>query len=771
MLLKRSNLFILLFLFVSLLSYAQNVCLVEVEFSLQGEEEPFPGICLYSSSKGNKVLKIISKGTNYLEVPSVDDCAFDFAFQGYDHIVCLSSDIIKIGETYHLPVLDFKRNEALDGAIVSADNSYITVENSIITYDVSKDPDAKDKTLQALFNKLPFVRVEADSGTLKLPDDSPIALTLNDRQSLLVNSGNISYMSKLLQGKHLKKISIDVDPKGKYSSAGALINIEAREDLPDLVAGEARIRIGDNHFRFSPYVHSTAKLGRQIYSLSYLGSSNKPADVYNRSERFSNGADYFSSDTTDLRTDLRHSIGISTSRDFSSKDVLFLTARGEIRQTGYDNYSHYITPDVENRLFSCYHSGIKTIGPAVSYQHICRGGVFLTFQYKFDLTKSESEWSGDRHLINATSSGTHQFSADLYKIAGKKLGWYAQSVFVSRHYDSYQQNVPLLDYDQRLARALGNIKYTLSPKVELSGELSYEYVWDNAVFNNGQSSIDRGEGNIDYSAKVSFYPKTGHSLNVSLINSVFRPSINWLNPYRDESVAGYVSAGNPSLENQQNYSLKGEYRFFRGTKISIIPSMEYNWSNNGLYNYTSVLEDGRMLRGFSDIGRVRQVFNNIQLQWRPSTKFRVNVVGWYNYHSYSSAESAHHYWEKRFMFQTDAVLWKKSNLFIHFVISNPGAGLFQNVQATRMHYNILETIRLTQAVSPKWSLTLEAVSPTRALIKEVRDISGIGFTQHSVKTEREREFSITVTHQFGRLKTRAKGNFRDVILKDNQKTN
>ena len=240
------------------------------------------GVCLYSFNN-KRILYEIQSGDIEISVPEIKGSLFEFVFDLYQSSSVRDCDLVQsMDGRWHFPDTKLIKVEQLSAAGITADNSHITVDGNKICYDVASDASAKGKTLQSLLNKLPFIQVDASKGTISMADGSRVKFSMNGKRSLLLTDDNYNYISTLLQGKHLKIITLDIDPSGEYAREAAVINIDTAESLPDLVAGIATLTATTKTNAF-PAAFVTTKLGKIVldgyYNLSF--SDLKPEYSYN----------------------------------------------------------------------------------------------------------------------------------------------------------------------------------------------------------------------------------------------------------------------------------------------------------------------------------------------------------------------------------------------------------------------------------------------------------------------------------------------------------
>ena len=393
----------------------------------------------------------------------------------------------------------------------------------------------------------------------------------------------------------------------------------------------------------------------------------------------------------------------------------------------------------------------------------------ITAQYDFEGKWITSEQTGSFISDNSTSDRQHQFAIDwLIRSRGKTTG-YVRGLGIDRNYTSDRSGISLLDHSQRIAGIMGNISYR-TPKVTLFSNLGYEHVWDNASYTAGRTDLKRDGGDITFVGRLMWFPKRGHTFRLNINNQVFRPNIEWLNPFMDESISGYVSSGNPALDNQNTYSVMAGYTYMKGRKFTINPLLSYRWSNNGLYAVNELMDDGRMLRTYDNVGKMRALIMSVSLNWSPNDRVRFTLMESIRRYSFFEGIDSNSYWENFCFADGTFMLWKGANFNSRLQYANPDAMISFAPQAHRMHYVLTDWYSLSQSIN-SWTFSLRVSHPLKARLRETREQKTSDYTMSTVTLSPQREVGIYVSYTFGSLKERVRNNSRTVTVTDRQKSN
>ena len=729
------------------------------------------GLCLYSFNDTRKIYKIRS-GDVEITVPETKDCLFEFVFDSYQSVIVRDSDLIQYDDTrWKLPIIALTRVEQLNAAGITANNGHITIDGNRICYDVASDESAKGKSLQTLLNKLPFIQVDAARGSVSMADGSSVKFSMNGKRSLLLTDDNYNYISSILQGKHLKSITLDIEPGGEYTHEAAVINIDTAGNLPDLIAGVAMLT-ATTKTNAVPAAFITTKIGKIVvdgyYNFNY--SNLKPQYSIN-DWLYDNGNVFSNRDTTDQKYNLIHTAGLSTSYDISPSDVLFASVSGAIGHSATSFSSDYVSASTELSGDSRTHNKSTDGKASVALQHSFASSnhKLLTLQYDIDAGLNEINLTGDRISENTSIKREQKASADYSSIVNDKFSWYARALVLSRHNKSESYYFQALDYKQSIATANVNIKWRPDRKFTVLGDISFDRLKDRADIEANKKAIERTDNAVYYMIKANWFPAVGHNITATVARDVFRPEADWLNPYRDESVEGIISTGNPFLEDQKTYKTEIKYRFFKGSKFSITPSIEYRWSNNGLYAIKSSLDDGRMLYTYGNVGKTRQLFNTISVMYKPNKSVTLSLHEKIVHHRFFDGAEKNSYWDNRFSASAQTKIWQGGVAGVTLRYMTPPAGKNTIVQATHLDYRLTGDFSIIQRLGDKWRLEFDVGTPWKAKFRDTRDLKGDGFKMHSLSILPERIFGIMVNYSFGRLKETVKTNTREVHVNDHKR--
>lgn len=661
--------------------------------------------------------------------------------------------------------------ETLDAAKVSSERKYVQTKVNGFAYDVASDPDAEKLTARELLLRIPFVKVDPQTQAVQVLGKN-VEFTVNGKKSTLLSGENQAYMTKLLTGGKLKSIQLVTQTSGRDADKAAVINLDTQDALGDLIAGQLRVDAGDDAHA-GGYAGLTSKNGGLVYDVSYkytwsdlYGSETRQNVDYLKSEEYSKSEIF---DRTDSTRDNRHVANLRSSYDFTPESRLFVEASADVDDTHnalkggstFWDKSGAILSESSSEGSSDIRSGKYKASAGWQRSFVDHPSRLLTFQYAFDGSKMSSAYDqllngSDRSTYgNSTSMREHTVSADYGDMLRGGSTWYLTGKYVNRSYESRDY----LNYTQQVGSVKGSWskmgeKWMVDAK--LSGELVSDY----------STSFD-----LLYGLRLVYRPALRHSLTLNVAKEAFRPDINYLNPYKDESVPGIIVQGNPNLKNERYYNAMLMYQFAASRKLSFNLLASNIYTNNGVYAYDTIQEDGTIFRTFDNIGRAEKLFLSTTVMSDPLPWLSLSVGGTARYQNYSYIGQKNTFWTYSANFMATAQLWKGADLIFSTFYTDPS--LFfnaQNIQTSRTHNLFAGTfLQLNQNIGNNFSLSLGVGQPWEkyTVFKFESHSDEMGNVQ--TRTVSGRHLFFRLQYSFGRFKGYVPFNSRSIDNSDRRK--
>ena len=661
--------------------------------------------------------------------------------------------------------------ETLDAAKVSAERKYVQTKVNGFTYDVASDPDAQKLTARELLQRIPFVKVDPQTQAIQVLGKD-VEFTVNGKKSTLLSGENQAYMTKLLTGGKLKSLQLVTQTSGRHAGKAAVINIDTKDVLGDLIAGQLNADASDDA-HISGSAGLTSKNGGLIYNVSYnytwsdlYGNETRQNVDYLKSEEYSRSEIF---DRTDPTRDNHHVANLRSSYDFTPESRLFVEASADVDDTHnalnagstYWDKSGAIVSESSSEGSNDIRSGKYKASAGWQRSFAEHPSRLLTFQYAFDGSEMSSTYDqllngSDRSTYgNSTSMFEHTVSADYGDIFRGGSTWYLTGKYVNRSYESRNY----LNYTQQVGSVKGSWS-KMGEKWMVDADLSGELVSDYST------SFD-----LLYGLRLVYRPALRHSLMLRVKKEAFRPDINYLNPYKDESVPGIIVQGNPNLKNERYYNAMLMYQFFSGRDINLSFLVSEQYTNNGVFAYDRVEKNGSLYRTYDNIGKANYLYFTGTVDVTPFSRLNILWVFSVRNQSYAYLDQTNRFWTKYMYFQAGLKLWKGAevNCFAHY--SDPSL-FFGNmgIQTSNVK-NVLAdcSVSLAQNIGNNLNIVVGAIQPFSDYTVFNVGAKSDEMLKNMAYQTAGRRFYFRLQYSFGRFKGYVPFNSRSIDNSDRRK--
>jgi hypothetical protein len=673
----------------------------------------------------------------------------------------------------------------IDEVVVTARRSLISNQVDRLVYDVEKDPDARNmKTIQLLEN-IPFVRLNKQSGSLTVFGSDNYVITVNGKKSLYLSEAN-QYVANLLSGGNLKEIELITTPQGKYTDQIAVINIITKKELPDGIIGVIDVKLADDPLIFNGQTELTSKFGKLTFNLGYDGrveNSQRMQDSiysinYLSEQKRSNIL--LQEREAKIRS---HSGFLSGSYDFSEYDLLTFSVN--INASAQENRSDAIVSyfDSNNNLSDNYNYNslskinTNTVLGMTNYQKTWkeRPERILTATYRFEDNHADNRYDL-LYNIGGESSGTkmrireHTAAIDFFDRINSKHAYFMTGKYINRHYASddklsltsdYVRN---LDYWQQIWSVRGSYSFR-TLKLMFSADLNLEYTDNNISFGEGLPDLRMHYLYLMPKLNVSYRISSNSTLTLNYDVPSYRPDIQLLNPFVNDSDPTHLYTGNPYLKPERSHILTSTYRLSK-SKISFFVRGQYKYSGNAVYDYDYTTAAGELVTTYGNIGKTNA--------FSVSTEITYDVTDALEIWGTFEAKRTHYVLGK----QEDFSLWHYSanwtldwnfwnNFYMMGLVWIDPVSL--SVQSVKDNYYVGSSLRIGYYSADKLHIFVDCQNfYARYLYNDYeKRTSDFYYFKHEQRTGRL--ISLGVTFYFGRLDKRVKKGIREVVNTDRSK--
>ncbi|WP_285054357.1 TonB-dependent receptor domain-containing protein [Pedobacter ginsengisoli] len=194
----------------------------------------------------------------------------------------------------------------------------------------------------------------------------------------------------------------------------------------------------------------------------------------------------------------------------------------------------------------------------------------------------------------------------------------AKGIFrkINSDYDNSAQD---FDYDQNVASAYGVLGFKLTKKITAKAGLRAEYTKINGLAGNAVP-FDNDYFNVFPSLILSQTLKGMSTVKVSYNRRVQRPSLFYLNPFRNESDVFNPMEGNPKLSPELTDNIElGYSTFIKGSVINA--SVFYRNTQDVIESKIAPIEGNRNLTTYDNIGTSKSYGFNVFGSYNPKPKW------------------------------------------------------------------------------------------------------------------------------------------------------
>ncbi len=684
-------------------------------------------------------------------------------------------------------IIRMKEGIALKEVTVAAQKPLIKVDVDKITYSLEADPDSKTSNALEMLRKVPMLTVDGDEN-VTLNGQSNYKVLVNGKSSSMM-SKNFKDVIKSLPGSSIKDIEVITNPSSKYEAEGigGIINIITIKKTLNGYNGSVNAGF-DSFGAANGGLYLTAKVNKFGFSGRYGVNQNKnpKSRSFSSRENYLPTAEsqyYMNSNGTSKTTGFSHNFNGEASYDIDSLNLISASFWGYIgdnsniglTKTDFLNSSKVRTSYYEMTNNSKYSYG--TMSGNVDYQKTYKKpDKTFTVSYKLDNNPhSSNSTSETQNTINydiyKQNSVSESFTleqtlqADYYDPLSKKhqiecglKGIYRQNYSNSDYYLLNSQNEMVLDpaksneldYDQTIVGLYGGYVYKLS-KFSMKSGLRAELTWNNAVSKSASdTSFSNTLKNIVPYITFTYKLKPTQTFKLSYTQRLQRPSIWYLNPYRNENSRQFVFYGNPNLESEVAHSFEIGYNSFT-PKFNLGLTGTTAFTKNSIEQIQFIDSENVQNITYDNIGEDTRFGLNTYISYRPNSKFNIGFNGGANYSRLEAVSMNRIIKNDGFNFRGSLnariTLWKNGALSANGGYYSSSIQL-QGKSSAYTH----SSIALSQYfLKKKMSLNLSLNNPFTKETIYRNSSSSVDFKFDSEYIRQSRSLRLNLTYNFGKM--------------------
>ena len=501
----------------------------------------------------------------------------EFSFIGYTSIVVDSIETTKKKPDNNIGNIFMKPTDyLLDEVEVTAQRALIENKVDKIVFNAEDDSSIAGGDATEVLRKVPLLSVDLD-GNVSLRGSQNVQILINGKPSGMFSS-NVADALKMFPADQIKKVEVISSPGAKYDGEGSagIINIITKKENVEGVAGTINASAGNRQNN----ANLSLNIGKGRFGFTTNGSVfySNPVDATNVFTRTSESGEVLYSFDGITRTS-RLGFNGSASAFYDINAYNSINASATLRGFGSDQNG---TSDGD---FGFFTFDRETVGDNLFSGY----DINLDYTRKFEAKdKRELVFAGqisgnvqnqDNTVRDVLATGDI-FRDDIINNEGDNVEITAQIDFVeplangAKLETGVKAVIRNIDSDSRFVPDLGRSNLFKYDQDVYAGYLSFNWVVGKLNFVTGaryERTDIRGDGsdvnqaftntydNVLPNIAVSRSFKNFRTLKVSYSQRIQRPSLFFINPFRNLTDIGNVRQGNPLLDPELVHQIEVGY--------------------------------------------------------------------------------------------------------------------------------------------------------------------------------------------------------------------
>ncbi len=518
-------------------------------------------------------------------------------------------------------------------AEVTIEGKKSIIENKIdrMVYNAEADATNAGGDATDVMRKVPMLSVDIN-GNVQLRGASVRVLINGKPSGTMANS--VADALKMIPADQIKSVEVITNPSAKYEAegSGGIINIITKKSNAEGVSGSVNATAGTR--QNTGGFNLTAKKGRFSANTSAWGMFAYPQD--SRTSFFNDlpSLEVQQDGTSRWKREMGNgSLGLDY--DFNAYNNISTNAKFTSFYNGGPGRSDITTNGVgTGYIISKNDMGNNNLDWNVDYRRTSKKqGEEFSVAAQLTQGRNTNEFENDYRTAagvpisftgsdNVGKNREYTLQTDYVLPINKTVTFEVGGKAIVRDIDSEFGNASTTDfnYNQDVAAAYSTIAFNLSNSVKFKGGVRGEYTAIAFDDEFGQP-IKNDYFNLFPSAVISKNFSATTTLKLAYNRRVQRPSLAYLNPFRNNASEFSVMEGNPYLKPELSNNIElGYSTFIKGSMINA--SIFYRDTKDVIENLISEDSDpGRTLTSYANIGSTQSFGANLFASYNPLPKW------------------------------------------------------------------------------------------------------------------------------------------------------
>lgn len=608
---------------------------------------------------------------NFLNV-AVGKYELIISFIGYSEKV-----VFNVETTLKDPDIDLKKIFLSSSEIALKDVTIIEkkalVENKAdkLVYNAENDASIAGGDATDVLRKVPLLSVDLN-GNVSLRGSQNVKILINGKPSGMF-SNNIGDALKMFPADQIKRVEVITSPSAKYDAegSGGIINIVTNKQNIEGIAGNVNTSVGiRQNSLFSSLNAGKGRLGSSFSAAIFYSNPATGNLIFERKDQISNIENIFKQNGDQRTSRLGGNGNASVFYDFNGYHSL--NSSFNFRGFGFDvsgdvlGKLSVISKSIESIVdqYNRYNNGINFNGGfdwntdySMKFENQKDRELAIAVQYTkdnndqdFSVIESHSNLTAlnrDAKIINDGDNNEYTFQIDYthpFKSAGKLetgvksvirkiVSDYENTLLSNGTYVRIDDFSDVFNYSQNIYAAYANQNYIFRQKWNFIAGLRYEHTSiEGSFLNENNQKFKDNYQNILPSFTISRNLPNFKSLKFSYNQRLQRPSLQFINPFNNNTDFLNRTIGNPYLDAELSHQFEVGYNTnFKG--FAVFSTVYYKITENVIDQIIKV-DSNVTINTFQNIGNNNSFGLNL---FTSKTIKKLTIRGGGNIYSYNAS--------------------------------------------------------------------------------------------------------------------------------------